>query len=150
MDILDIARFWSKVDVQIAFRCWGWRGSVGTSGYGEFKVDGKCEQAHLVAFAMAVGEIPEGTVIRHQCDNPLCVNPTHLLSGTQADNVRDRVIRERSAKGEKSGRARLTDSQVIEIRGKSDVPLVELGRRYGVNRGTIEAIRYRRSWKHLP
>ena len=45
--------------------------------------------AHRVAFMLAGGAIDDGAVIRHTCDNPACVNPAHLLSGRNIDNVRD-------------------------------------------------------------
>lgn len=39
-----------------------------------------------------------GNVVRHTCDNPRCVNPEHLVLGTQADNMQDRVDRQRPTK----------------------------------------------------
>lgn len=36
-------------------------------------------------------EIPEGLLIRHMCDVSCCVNPDHLLPGTNADNGKDKV-----------------------------------------------------------
>jgi hypothetical protein len=44
------------------------------------------------------GPIAEGVVIRHSCDNRPCCEPLHLLSGTHADNVQDRVARGRTAR----------------------------------------------------
>lgn len=150
MDILDIARFWSKAKVGRKEECWEWQSRKNESGHGDFKVDGHSEPAHRVAFRMAVGEIPDGVVIRHTCDNPGCVNPLHLVSGTHADNVRDRVIRNRSAMGENASNTKLTTEQVYEIRSMGWAPLATLATKYGVCSQTIQAIRYRRSWKHLP
>lgn len=45
--------------------------------------------AHRVSYEHFIGPIPAGAIIRHFCDNPLCINPTHLEPGTQADNMRD-------------------------------------------------------------
>lgn len=150
MDVLDIARFWSKVAVTRNINeCWLWRGSRSSFGHGDFKVDGKAQPSHRVAFELAFGEPPDDAVIRHSCDTPACCNPNHLLSGTHADNVRDRVIRKRSAIGEDAGRAKLTEKEVLEIRAKPDMPLRLLASQYGVTTDTIQAIRYRRSWKHI-
>ena len=74
--------------------CIWWIGGLYANGYGSFYVDGKARKAHRVAYEMAYGAIPdltEGkrTVVRHTCDNPLCVNPDHLRLGAQADNMQD-------------------------------------------------------------
>lgn len=46
--------------------------------------------AHRVAFEKAWGiTLKAGQVVRHTCDNPPCVNPLHLMLGTQGDNMRD-------------------------------------------------------------
>lgn len=54
-------------------------------------------------------------VVRHKCDNPHCINPEHLEIGSNYDNIQDRNKRNRTAKNEKHGRAKLTNEQVIEI-----------------------------------
>lgn len=93
------ARFWSKVDVNIDNReCWPWRGARTGNGYGNFSVPELRNKvpAHRVAYWLATGAHPElGLVVRHKCDNPLCVNPGHLELGTQADNMQDVVARGR-------------------------------------------------------
>lgn len=95
------------------------------------------------------GEIPENVVIRHKCDDPLCINPSHLEPGTQADNISDRDNRGKGAPiGEKNGRAILKPKDVKEIResGKSNKFLANF---YGVKPDTIRGIKRGRTWQHL-
>lgn len=82
------ARFWSKVDVTTLRRCWEWRGGKTDLGYGHFSLNGRCAQAHRVAYELLVGEIPESLFLDHVCRNPGCVNPAHLEVVTNAENVR--------------------------------------------------------------
>jgi hypothetical protein len=149
MDVMDIARFWNSIDVRRHEQCWPWRKYSSEFGRGEFKVDGKRRLAHRVAFELAFGEIPDGMLVRHNCDNPTCCNPAHLLTGTTADNVRDRVIRQRGAIGEMAGRAKLNNENVLAIRASFE-SRPTLADRYGVSVHNISAIRQRKSWKHLP
>jgi hypothetical protein len=74
--------------------CWLWIGARHSMGYGKF--DG--EMAHRYAWQLVNGPIPDGLVVRHRCDVPLCVRPEHLELGTRADNSRDMVERGRSTK----------------------------------------------------
>lgn len=77
--------------------CWLWTASLTTRGYGQFQVgtlkSPKIRQAHRVSYEIYKGQIPEGHHILHSCDNRICVNPEHLRTGTNLDNVRDRVMR---------------------------------------------------------
>lgn len=57
-----------------------------------------------------------GGVVLHTCDNPSCVNPVHLLLGTQADNMADKYSKGRQALGVGLPQAKLTVSDVIECR----------------------------------
>src|SRR5688572_33287595 len=72
-------------------------------GYGHVSFNGEVRRAHRVAYELAHGVAPGNLVVRHSCDTPACVNPDHLLLGTQLDNIADRNMRGRTAKGDRSG-----------------------------------------------
>jgi hypothetical protein len=75
--------------------CLVWTG-LRRGEYGRVSIDGEQRDAHRVAFEIHNGPIPKGLEVRHRCDNPPCVEPTHLLLGTQADNMQDMKERGRS------------------------------------------------------
>ena len=93
------ARFWAKV--QKTDSCWLWTAAKNRFGYGRFMLNGKVVRAHRVAWTLAYGQIPEGagfhgTCVLHLCDNPMCVNPSHLVLGTQGENCRDMASKGRA------------------------------------------------------
>lgn len=78
--------------------CWNWTGRLDRDGYG--MVDGVLrknygQRAHRVSYQIYKGDIPNGLVVLHSCDNPSCCNPDHLSVGTQADNVKDAQMKGR-------------------------------------------------------
>lgn len=92
----DIERFWSKVAVTDSpDDCWLWTRGLATGGYGAFSHNGKNRIASVVAWEITNGEKPAGMVICHQCDNPPCCNPAHLVLGTQSQTLRDCAARGR-------------------------------------------------------
>lgn len=88
-------RFWEYVDVGIG--CWEWTGSKDGQGYGtiSYAPINSPYKAHRLAYELRNGAIDKGIVIMHKCDNPGCVNPDHLQAGTQKENVRDMVRKDR-------------------------------------------------------
>jgi len=84
--------------------CSEWFASLNPAGYGLFwdKNNGKMVLAHRFSYELFVGEIPKGLLVRHDCDNPKCVNPKHLRLGTYADNAKDRKKRGRTVRGKPS------------------------------------------------
>lgn len=78
--------------------CWEWRGDRNELGYGRLTLTRKGldkARVHRLMFERYFGPIPDGSVVRHKCDNPPCSNPDHLELGTMADNSQDMVERGR-------------------------------------------------------
>jgi HNH endonuclease len=157
----DFLRFIIKVSVRGATECWPWLGRKDKRGYGRFYLRNKHYAAHRVAHVIASGVDPRELVIRHTCDNPICVNPDHLIPGTVKDNVRDKMARGRHRfvvplkKGSAHGGAKLSETYVIAIRWAYDayghIPGVgrRLAKEFGVSPATISLIGKRKGWRHI-
>jgi hypothetical protein len=103
------------VDENGCYRC---TSHVNKSGFGHPRIqrNKKTITISRLIYEECFGSIPEGMVVRHKCDNPRCINPEHLELGTPQDNVRDMVERNRQAKGSRTGGAKLTEKDVIQIK----------------------------------
>jgi hypothetical protein len=88
-------KLWDRVDIGTGEECWEWQGAVNALGYGTSCLG----LAHRVAYVDAKGDIPEGIMVLHTCDNPACCNPNHLWLGTNADNMRDMKEKGRGKSG---------------------------------------------------
>lgn len=108
-------RFWMKVKKGTSEECWEWQES-NRRGYGCLWVNRKYISAHRFSWILHYGHIEEGLCVLHKCDNPICVNPTHLFLGTNLDNTQDRVNKGRSANGEKTSRGKLSREDVSTIK----------------------------------
>lgn len=143
----DRARFASKT-VRDSSGCLLWTGSVNKDGYGLFWLNRKYETAHRVAWRWANGSIPEESCVLHRCDTPPCVLPEHLFLGTQQDNVADKVAKTRQARGETSGLAKLTWSEVSLIRRLANQhSRMALARRFNVSKRAIQFIVQGKTWR---
>lgn len=148
-------RFWAKVDKRGADECWLWLWFRNRKGYGRVRSGGKSRAmllVHRVSWEVANGPIPDGICVCHRCDVPACVNPAHLFLGTQADNVADMLAKGRGGykapRGERNGRAKLTDAQVREIRA-SEGSQMAIAARFGIGEATVSKIRNGKRWSHV-
>lgn len=142
-------RFWSWVDQSHLDGCWPWMGARSPKGYGNFMwPDRKPRRAARVMWWLIFGAIPDGMFVLHHCDNPCCVNPTHLFLGTMKDNTRDMLEKGRAACGERHPHAKLSEENVRYIRG-SDETGRSLARRFNIGEMEVSRIRSNQRWKHL-
>jgi len=144
--------FWHRVNKGAPDECWEWRGKRDKNGYGQVGWKGRSTRAHRVALSLVDGGWDNPLGVLHECDNPPCCNPSHLWRGSNNDNMRDKMEKNRQsrkgARGERSGSAKLTSEQVREIRS-SPLSGAALARQYGVARNYIFAIKNRLTWRHI-
>jgi hypothetical protein len=145
-----IENFWAKVDKTPRLSgCWLWTGAKqgGQKGrYGAFQMGWKTQKrAHRVAYELVSGPIPEGLMICHSCDTPLCVNPSHLFAGNAKINTQDMIQKGRKALcfGTANGIAKLTDQEVRKIYLDSRTN-VDIAADYGISSSLISLIRQRK------
>lgn len=138
--------------------CIEFLGKRDKDGYGTLQFEGKKVRAHRLAFFKLHRWWPP--VVRHTCDNPPCWNQTHLLGGTQADNMHDMVERGRQGRrgregdrrGRANGRAKLDDHDVVEIRKLYDTGMFtqrQIGNAYDVTNALVSMIVRRKIWSHV-
>lgn len=146
-----VERFWGYVDSRDPAECWNWNAGTDKDGYGKFWTGSKHSRAHIFSWNLHYGPIPDGELVCHHCDNPSCVNPSHLFLGSPATNTRDAIRKGRMRYGENHGRAKLTDDNVIEIAERLNYgeTQTDLAKEFGVVVGTIGHIHHRRTWKSV-
>lgn len=133
-----------ELRVQKSDTCWVWQGSKDSGGYGQIWLDHTSNKAHRIAYHLYKGELPKELLVRHKCDNRLCVNPEHLELGTHQDNSQDAVSRGRQTKvfGSVNGNATLSQKArfLIQEAFALKVPAAHVAHRFGVHKSTISRI----------
>lgn len=145
--------FWSCVPVAEIHDCWEWQGTIQDTGYGRFKVGTQPHSAHRTSWEIHFGPIPKEMHVLHRCDNRKCVNPAHLFLGTNDDNIKDMIAKQRHAHGETNGASKLNDAQVVEILEllrAGELNQNQIAARFGVTDMTIIRIKQGVSWRHVP
>lgn len=132
--------------------CWNWFGPINIDGYGRLTVSFEVKKpqvnisAHRLSYLLHKGDIPEGLLVRHTCiKNRRCVNPEHLILGTNQDNMDDMM-----QTGGKSGIGpKLNFNLAEEIRELflSGSSRKELASKYGVKQVSIRYILQYRTYK---
>ena len=134
----EYRRFWTKFQVG-GDGCWLWTAGTFEGGYGRFELGGKYVFAHRLAFALTHGVVPAGVVVRHSCDVPRCVRVSHLLLGTQLDNIQDTKTRGRLRNSRLASRT-IPDDVFDQIKHSSG-PVAPLARQLGVSKSYAHYIR---------
>lgn len=139
--------------------CWLWEGKRFRNGYGCVTSGPKSSEryllAHRVSRRLFCGDEPE--VVMHTCDNRACVNPSHLVAGTQLENIRDCMRKGRKTApprkdGSEQRNAKLHERDIATIRRLRAEGLSqrEVGRRFGVGQALISKIERGLAWRHVP
>jgi hypothetical protein len=146
-------RFWQRVDCSGGSQaCWPW---IGTKryGYGFLKILKKPVRVHRFSWQIHVGPIPDGLHVLHKCNNPACVNPSHLYVGTDQDNMNDKIRagRQNHPFGSRIANAILNDDIVRSIRARhaNGETRTEIARDLGLKRNNVDQVIYRQRWTHI-
>jgi hypothetical protein len=137
--------------------CLNWLRYKTKKGHGEVHLGGrggKNERVHRLSWQLENGTIPQGLFVLHRCNNAACANVAHLYLGTHDDNMRDMKVsgrRKFKTHGERSGRAVLTEGQVIELRArvKRGDRYSDMAKEYGVTKGALRHAAVGINWSYL-
>lgn len=154
-DKWDFYNFWSKVDIKDNTKeCWNWLCHTNW-GYGQFHLStiNKPIRSSRIAYILSKGAIPDKKIVMHNCNNPTCCNPNHLILGDQSENMQYMIECGRAdRKGENSPFAELTEDQVREIHNiykENEFTQKEIGGMFGVDQGCISLILNGKRWCNI-
>lgn len=147
------ARFWSKVRKASGDDCWLWTASAAGKGYGQIKVPGtrRQEYAHRLSYRIHFGDIPDGMMVCHKCDTPLCVRPDHLFLGDAAVNLGDMAAKDRHLYGERNTEHRLVEAEVNRIFDLADLGWTQgrIAKEVGTGQMNVCRILRGERWRHV-
>lgn len=130
--------------------CMIWLGALTNSGYP--KAGGIESKTMMVHRYVALGhDRPTDTVVMHTCDNSLCINPEHLVVGTQTENNLDSYDKGRKS-GYKHPFRKLTVDDVEEIRrlwGSRQLTQGRIGKQFGIGQSTVSKIVNDEDWARI-
>jgi hypothetical protein len=150
----DVDHFLKRVEFEPMSGCWIWTGWRLPKGYGLINlprangIQRRFVYAHRLSYRLFKGEFPSDRLVLHKCDTPPCVNPDHLILGTDSDNKQDAVAKGRAYAGEKNNQAKLTNQDVNSIRQlrQNGWRLASLAEKYATCVSNISEICSYKAW----
>jgi len=132
-------KFIAKVDKRGHDECWTWLGAKGLKGYGRFWNGKRLVLAHRQSWEIFFGPIPEGYMVLHKCNNPSCVNPYHLYTGNNCDNMLDasRAGTHNGRQKRKFNEEQIKKIQELLVHGESQSVIAQ---RFNVAQSTISLV----------
>lgn len=144
-----VERFLKKVNK--TDDCWVWTAakilSRNVGEYGYFWSGNRLVVAHRVSYEIFIGPIANGLLVCHTCDNTLCVRPDHLFLGTNSDNMKDCIVKNRG------NHSSLTEDDISDIRNRKDLDQFgiykRVARQYNISDVSARKIIKKETWKHV-
>lgn len=148
-------KFWDLVDIKSEDECWVFKGIIHLQGYGMICLFGqkKSTKAHRWAYILSKGEVPIGLAVLHSCDNRPCCNPKHLSAGTQKENMRQMIERNRGVcpRGDKHPGSKITEeiarSILKEYNGTQTYAY--FAGKYNISHSLSSRLIKGETWKHI-
>ena len=141
-------RIQRRMEIDPVRGCWLWLGPLTADKYARMGSSRGGVKGHRALWIELHGPLDRREYVLHRCDVPRCCNPDHLYVGTQQDNMRDRNVRGRQARGEKQGFARLTAAAVLAIRSDPRENRL-IAADYGLDRSWVSRLKNRKFWTHI-
>lgn len=127
--------------------CLVFTGFIAANGYGRIETKATGEvSAHRVIAEHHYGK--SNQIVLHSCDNPVCVEYTHLRYGSHKENGLDKAVRARAPRGENNHKSILTEAQVLAIKADQRVSRV-IAKEYGCASKTVRNIKQGITWSWL-
>jgi len=145
----------SRMKVNKKTGCWEWQLSTNPKGYGNVTFGNTGGLAHRLAWELYHGPVPDGLCVLHKCDNPGCVNPVHLWTGTYAENNADRDAKGRWKKGAGPGlgeghhSSKLKENEarkILALARMGHLSQREIGRRFRISHSVVSEILNGKAW----
>ena len=143
-----------KIPGPLPSRCWEWQGARNNKKYGCLGIS-RLKSTNLLAHRVSLAhyrgfDLSSDLCVLHKCDNPCCVNPRHLFSGSNRDNKLDMITKDRVLRGIELKQTKLTEQDVISIRSLANQKTQrEIAQQYQINQAQVSRIINRKDWKHI-